>query len=954
MEFAQTLQTTDRVGTFQRQTTNWQIGRALISLASAALLMRVGGMLNQVVVSANFGAGASMDAYVVASAFPLLLVQLLSSAIEAAVIPVYSRLRMRASCEEISRLFSTLVNALFLGALLLGLLLFLARQPLVHLSAPGLDSARQNQALVLTPLLYLVMPLSLLLGLLEAILNAEGQFGWPAYAGILVPLTTVLFTRVEGRTYGVFVLCLGALCGTFLQLVVVLVRVRQARLRYRCVLDWHSVHARTIVRRIWPVLLGALISQGSPLVDQAFASTLPPGNVSALTYALKLVSLFSGVIFVSLGRALLPHLAREAALGDPHYRVFKKTLRLYLWSLILCTLLLSIGTFLIAGRLVKLLFQHGAFSPGAAEMVSDALRGFLVGLVPMAVSFLLVRAFNALGETRTPMRLALLSVSVNALLDVISARLWQIQGIALATSGVYLINSILLVFLLYRRIGNLQLWRLPDEFLLLGTCFRCEGRKGRLRLVLTGETWPRYMLGMLAAMGLLVLGAVASAYAALLTLRIVLGILMVICLLRYPGVLLLALASVNVGIGSSLALWNGNNLDLVLVLPLLLWFGVVLRRGAIWRTPGLIWQLLFLAWILPGISFSPLAPKDFLTLWLIMLAYPSVYVLATVFLITRQRLLILVDALLLTGLLTALYGLYGFFTHQHGETDSLTHVFRITSLFTQATTFALYLSLLVPLALYRCCFSRGATRVWHIGILLSLNVSLLFTFTRAAYLSLFIGVVILALCTTRHRVRIVVIAGLIGLCVLIFLLGGSGQLPFLARFFNGDLATLNGRVYLWQALLSRFQVTQWWGNGLRASDNVLSYLRVGVNGQGVIGAAPHNLYLGTLYDHGLPGLFLLSGVFGSLGCALVRGIRGSRGEQRVLYAAVLAVLATLILQSLFSRDLWIQQIGIPFWLIVALPFAACWRTHKSMLPVPQREAEITRSSALPLCLSIVR
>src|SRR5690348_16306778 len=88
MPLSQRLQTTGHLIAVQLQTANRHIWRALLSLISAALLLRLGGMVNQVVISAKFGAGSAMDAYFVAAAFPLLLVQLISSAIEAAVILV--------------------------------------------------------------------------------------------------------------------------------------------------------------------------------------------------------------------------------------------------------------------------------------------------------------------------------------------------------------------------------------------------------------------------------------------------------------------------------------------------------------------------------------------------------------------------------------------------------------------------------------------------------------------------------------------------------------------------------------------------------------------------------------------------------------------------------------------------------------------------------------------------
>jgi O-antigen ligase len=157
-----------------------------------------------------------------------------------------------------------------------------------------------------------------------------------------------------------------------------------------------------------------------------------------------------------------------------------------------------------------------------------------------------------------------------------------------------------------------------------------------------------------------------------------------------------------------------------------------------------------------------------------------------------------------------------------------------------------------------------------------------------------------------------------------FVPAGNGGLPLFARFFKEDVTTLDGRVYLWQALLSNFQVTRWLGSGLQASDRLLANLRVGIAGQGVIGTAPHSLLLGTLYDQGVIGLGLLGAAFFSLGRSLIRGLRQCRGEQRLLYAAALASFISILIQSLGSRDFWIQAAGASFWIVIALPHARCW------------------------------
>ena len=204
--------TSSRVAVVRPKSVHKQIFRALLTLASAALLTRVMGLLNQIVVTRRFGAGAEMDAYFVASTLPILMATLLSASIESSVIPVYARVRTQGK-EQASILFSTLLNLLVLGTVVLTLGMLTLRDQLIHLSAPALDPFRAALAVSLAPFIFPVLALMVVISFLECILNAEGQFGWPAYAGLLVPLTTVILVLALRRSEGVVVLCIGMLAG---------------------------------------------------------------------------------------------------------------------------------------------------------------------------------------------------------------------------------------------------------------------------------------------------------------------------------------------------------------------------------------------------------------------------------------------------------------------------------------------------------------------------------------------------------------------------------------------------------------------------------------------------------------------------------------------------------------------------------------------------------------------
>jgi O-antigen ligase len=159
--------------------------------------------------------------------------------------------------------------------------------------------------------------------------------------------------------------------------------------------------------------------------------------------------------------------------------------------------------------------------------------------------------------------------------------------------------------------------------------------------------------------------------------------------------------------------------------------------------------------------------------------------------------------------------------------------------------------------------------------------------------------------------------------VVAILLSTIGNVPIFNRFLNQDVGSLNGRTYLWQAILDHFDPTHLLGYGLKSSDALLANLQVGFGG-GVIATSASNLYLQTLYDHGIIGLALLSLIFIVILASLIKGIRRTKGDQRNLFVVGLAVLINMLIECVEVNDLWTQAIGLYFWVIIALPFVRYW------------------------------
>lgn len=922
---------------------NKQIFRALLSLASAALLIRIMGMFNQIVVTSHFGAGSSMDAYFISSALPILLAALLASAIEASVIPTYIGVRTRGTKEQASRLFSTLLNLFILSALVITLLMLLLRTPMILLSAPGSPPNTIGYAIYLAPFIFPVFALQVVIYFLECILNTEGQFGWPAYAGMVVPLITAIFVFTMGISYGVVMLCIGMMVGLCLQLFAFIMGVRRSGIAYKFVLDVRNPEIAAILRIGWPVLIGALIGQASNLIDQIFASFLAPGSISALNYSLKLVSVFTGVIFVSVGRAVLPHLSRHAATND--MKSFKELLRLYIWVVGIVTALLSVFVIILAHPLVEILFQRGAFTAEDTNLTAITFIGFAVGLTPIAFGFIAFRAFSAIGKTSILMRVSLISMIINAVFDYLLFRIWQSEGIALATSVTYVCSMSILFYLLRQQIGEMHLFTPPSEikdFLHKLPAYLGPSRQevkvdsifslDRPAQVTSKHNAfsvahiPYSMQNQIMRIGIIIaifsIGVVGIFLNYLNTLRISVASILMLVLIRYNFVLLISWILINAP--NTLPLFRGTNALIGLTAPTLILMTLLPIKQTFKLLPALSFLCFYLFWAFPGVFISPIGLGPALTAWILELDCVTVSILAINIITTRQRLLVCIDIMLLVFTCIALYGIYGYFTKQNGILDPSTSFFRITSIFAAPPGLAFFLTIGILLTIYRIYTLPGFKRIVVALITLILLAAAILTFTRSAFIYIPLSFIVIALCVPSRQFKKALLGGISVLVVIMLLLIAIGNLSFLSRFTSADISTLNGRTFLWQAILSHFNPLQLWGNGILASDALLTDLHIGINGQGVIGTSPHTIFLGTLYDQGAIGLLLLCLVFVALAINLITGMRRASGEHRLLFSVALAVLVSVVLQSIDSNDFWDPSIDIYIWIVLVLPFALYW------------------------------
>jgi len=189
-------------------------------------------------------------------------------------------------------------------------------------------------------------------------------------------------------------------------------------------------------------------------VDRAMASGLPAGSISALAYAFRVFLLPVSLVAVPVYTVLLTDLSAAHHQGKP--QAFKDQATAGLSLLFAVALPATAVLVALATPITRLLYERGQFTAADTVRTSQALAAFAVGTLAYGTSQVMVRLFNATKDTRTPAWVGVGSIALNAGGDWLLMRIWGHWGIALVTSIVSYLNTVVLYAIFRHRCGPLD------------------------------------------------------------------------------------------------------------------------------------------------------------------------------------------------------------------------------------------------------------------------------------------------------------------------------------------------------------------------------------------------------------------------------------------------------------------------------------------------------------------
>ena len=418
-----------------------------LSVTLIILFSKAVGFVREMIMAAYFGADIVTDSYNAAYSLFYLPVLLFSSCITSTLVPQYIRCERDAGIKQANRFASNSLTVFCVAALAVSLIMFFLSDTLVALVYPGFNPLAHKDAVSLTRIMLPALVFFTAGLVLSSLLNAREKYVAAQLTGLPLSVAEITLAVLLSRKYGIVTQAWGVILAGFLQIIILIPFL--GGLKLRPYFNFNDKYLKKVLILALPAVLAMAVNELNHMVDRMLASGLRPGDISAMSYAFKLIMFMMGVLVVPLTTVSFSKLSKTSAKNDPESvipMVRSSMSMLLMWVLPIV---------IIAGaqhmHIIRFAYGRGRFVEENVRVTGLVFLCYVAGLPFFGLRDLTNRVYHAFEDTKTPMFISVASVVLN-ILNLILRKLMGVYGLALATVFAALFGVVLLFSLLGRHV----------------------------------------------------------------------------------------------------------------------------------------------------------------------------------------------------------------------------------------------------------------------------------------------------------------------------------------------------------------------------------------------------------------------------------------------------------------------------------------------------------------------
>jgi len=390
------------------------ITSAAILIAASVLISRFLGLIRDRLLAGRFGAGEELDIYFAAFRIPDFVYGILIiGGITAVFLPVFSEY-FEKNKRESWEFTNNVLNCFLILLIFICGILAIFTPLLIKFITPGFSEEQKTLAVSLTRIMFLSPILFGLSSIFSGVLHYFNRFLVYSLAPILYNLGIIFGILFFVPVFGLFGLAYGVILGAFFHLIIQIPSAVNAGFRYRTFFNFRYPGLIKIFKLMIPRTIGAAAYHINLIVITAIASTLVAGSIAIFTFSNNLQYFPIGLIGISFAIASFPALSRAWANGqkEKFLEYFSSAFR----QIIFLIIPVSILIFLLRAQIIRIVLGTGQFDWWETRLTAASLGIFCLGIFAYGLIPFLARAFYSFQDTKTPVKIGIVSMILNIIL----------------------------------------------------------------------------------------------------------------------------------------------------------------------------------------------------------------------------------------------------------------------------------------------------------------------------------------------------------------------------------------------------------------------------------------------------------------------------------------------------------------------------------------------------------
>lgn len=422
---------------------------------SAIFLAKVLGLVRNIVFANFYGTGFEATAFFTASRIPLQLLDMtLGAAISSTFIPIFNEYLQKDGKKRAIQFANNFLNVIIVVSLLLTILGIIFAPQIVSIIAPDLESQTLELTVQLIKILFPIMIFTAVAYVSVGFLQSMDEFRIPSIISVVANGILILYLAIFNNKFGIKGVAIAMLVGWATQILVQIPSVIKKGFKYKFLIDFKDEGLKKILKLAPPILISTWVQPINNIVNIRLASGLQDGQaVSALEYSYNLYLIIVGVFSYTLSNIIFPELSKLTADNNKSMivEILNKSIKISLFLIIP----MSVGIGVLSNDIIKLIYERGEFTATSTYLTGGALTYYAIGMIGYGLMEILNKAFYAMQDSKTPMKISALAIIMNILLSIGLVKVNDYLGLPLAASITSIITAILMIYAINKKMNGI-------------------------------------------------------------------------------------------------------------------------------------------------------------------------------------------------------------------------------------------------------------------------------------------------------------------------------------------------------------------------------------------------------------------------------------------------------------------------------------------------------------------